>query len=474
MASNIFARLKARWLGRGGNQMFSTNIKSLTGFSFPTFGLICKPFDFKNLKDICGENTSLNKILVMHFIFVGIITQTVLSQSPQQLYQIARQNNPELKAMNQEHQAALTKAPQVSQLPQPELGVGGFILPVETRLGAQRARVGATQMFPWPGTLRLQKEQVLTEAEVFTERIAAFQLNLRYQIVSAWLDLYEVRNSQQIIENRLVLLRALKKLAETKVAAGKASLADVLRVDLKIKELSQQIKILNAQLRKPQIALNQLLNRPLETLVEVEGELDFAELSWEKDSLFQRIDVYHPSLRIFGIQQEVARKSMEVNQQAGKPSFGLGADYITVSKVPEDHVTHAIPENNGRDILQVRGTLTIPIYRKKYQARQQEEELKIEALENRKEATLDLFWSKIEQVYADHEKALLTYELYRDQIKTVQSTIKILEADYSNQSRGFDELIQLEAQLIDYDLELLRAIVMSHKAKAEVEKYVIY
>ncbi|MCB0847609.1 MAG: TolC family protein, partial [Bacteroidetes bacterium] len=240
-------------------------------------------------------------------------------------------------------------------------------------------------------------------------------------------------------------------------------------VDLKIKELSQQIKILDAQLRKPQIALNQLLNRPLETLVEVEGELGFAELSWEKDSLFRRVDAYHPSLRIFGIQQDVARKSMEVNQQAGKPSFGLGADYITVSQRSDMN-----PENNGRDILQIRGTLSIPIYRKKYQARQQEEELKIEALENRKEATSDLFWSKIEQVYADHEKALLTYELYRDQIKTVQSTIKILEADYSNQSRGFDELIQLEAQLIDYDLELLRAVVMSHKAKAEVEKYVIY
>ncbi len=71
--------------------------------------------------------------------------------------------NLELKIFEKEYLAALEKAPQVSQLPDPEAGIGVFPLPVETRLGAQILRVGATQMFPWKGTLDSKKDLELAK-----------------------------------------------------------------------------------------------------------------------------------------------------------------------------------------------------------------------------------------------------------------------------------------------------------------------
>ena len=47
----------------------------------------------------------------------------------------AMDNNLEARALQQEYEAALQRAPQVSQLPDPEVGLGIFALPVETRLG---------------------------------------------------------------------------------------------------------------------------------------------------------------------------------------------------------------------------------------------------------------------------------------------------------------------------------------------------
>ena len=44
----------------------------------------------------------------------------------------------------------------------------------------------------------------------------------------------------------------------------------------------------------------------------------------------------------------------------------------------------ATPAQNGRDIIQLRGTLKIPIYRKKYAAKELEEQLKIEAISDKK------------------------------------------------------------------------------------------
>jgi outer membrane protein TolC len=410
----------------------------------------------------------MNKtFIIIHIITWGLVSG-MLAQSPEELYQMALNDNYELKAMHKEYQAALRKAPQLSQLPSPEMGMGGFILPVETRVGAQRARIGATQMFPWPGQLKLQTEQALTGAEVHAKRITAYQLDLRYQIDLAWLDLYQLQESRKIIQKHLGLVEALKKLSETKVAAGKATIADVLRVDLKIQEITQNLEILKVQQRSPLIVLNQLLNRPLETPIVVDTPLTFANLPEDKDSLFQQIWQNYPDLQMFTIQQSVARQSIEINRRAGRPSLGLGADYIAVSPRSD-----AAPVNNGRDILQIRGTLSIPIYRQKYTAKEEEEKLKIEAWENRKKARFELLKANVEKAYADFETASLKNNLYRDQIKTVQATIKILETDYSNQSKGFDELIRLETQLFDYDLELLRAIITSHKAKAGIKKYII-
>ncbi|MEZ4932956.1 MAG: hypothetical protein R2788_12665 [Saprospiraceae bacterium] len=87
------------------------------------------------------------------------------AQSIDELLQIAASENPGLKALEKEYLAALEKAPQVSQLPDPELGVGVFPLPVETRLGAQIVRVGATQMLPWPGTLDGRADLETTKAK---------------------------------------------------------------------------------------------------------------------------------------------------------------------------------------------------------------------------------------------------------------------------------------------------------------------
>jgi hypothetical protein len=38
---------------------------------------------------------------------------------------------------------------------------------------------------------------------------------------------------------------------------------------------------------------------------------------------------------------------------------------------------------------------------------------------------------------------------------------------------GFDELLQLEKELIEYDLKTLKAIVQSHLAKSKIERYLI-
>ena len=115
-------------------------------------------------------------------------------------------------------------------------------------------------MLPWKGVLGGKKDLELAKAKALYERIAVRQLDLNYQVKQAWYQLYEIQQSQVIIRRNLTLLETLNQLALSKVESGKATGADVLRVQLKVEELKQELTILETAKAKPLVTINQLLN----------------------------------------------------------------------------------------------------------------------------------------------------------------------------------------------------------------------
>ncbi len=410
-----------------------------------------------------------NQIIIPLSLFILFAPLTMSGQQLPDLLDLARNNNLELKALHQEYLAALEKGPQVNQLNNPEIAVGAFVAPVETRLGAQQARIGASQMFPWFGTLDAREELALANARSLLERASSTELELQYQVKTSYFELYEIRATQNIIRQNIRILETLRRLALAKVESGKGNSVDVLRVDLKIQELEQELVILANQEEKPLADLNQLLNRPLTTPVEVEENLEFASMPYNKDTLLNHIRNNHPMIRMFALQQEASRRAIELNELEGKPSLGLGVDYILVNPRSD-----AEPLNNGRDIFQISAKVSIPIWREKYQAKTREENLKIAALENRKSDQETRFLALIEKAYADHETARLRQELYTEQIVTTKAAIQILQTDYSASGNNFEELLRLENELVDYDLKSLKAIVQSQIAQATIEQYITF
>ena len=123
--------------------------------------------------------------------------------------------------------------------------------------------------------------------------------------------------------------------------------------------------------------------------------------------------------------------------------------------------------------MQLRASVKIPLYKKKYEAKEREENLKIAALTDRKSDILNRFEATIEQAYTDYQTAQLRVELYQQQIEITKAAINILQTNYSSMGNGFDELLRLEKELIDYDLKMLKAIVQSHIAKSSIERFII-
>ena len=120
------------------------------------------------------------------FKIIGIIVLLLMVQNLSaqdelnQYLAVAAENNPGVKAKFNEYLAALEKVPRVGTLPDPQVSFGYFIQPVETRVGPQRAKISASQMFPWFGTLGAKRDIATEMAKSKYETFEAAKSELFY------------------------------------------------------------------------------------------------------------------------------------------------------------------------------------------------------------------------------------------------------------------------------------------------------
>ncbi|MEZ5003872.1 MAG: TolC family protein [Chitinophagales bacterium] len=410
----------------------------------------------------------MNQYLKIGLMGILLILQLAESnaQTLEELFKRAVEHNPELSALQLEYEAALQKGPQVRQLGDLQIGVAAPILRPETRLGAQVVTVSASQMFPWFGTLKAKEDVAISMAQSKFERVAAIQADLFYQIKSAYYQLYLIEQEQAVIQEILRLTTTMENVALGKVESGKTIASDVLKIQLKAKQLENQMQLLENNKAVYWAQINEAMNQPLEDSIYLAQSFNNkAELEYLPETLQKMIEEKHPMINQLNWQLETSNKELELNKLAGMPSFGVGLDYIAIQ--PR---TDMMPVDNGRDILIPKVMMTIPINRKKYKAKTIEETLNQEALELKKETLVNKLLSTIQAYKIDYDNALVKLEFYEDQMEVIQSTYNILLSEYSSKGVRFDELIGIQDDLLDYKLKILMAYLDTHLAVAKIDR----
>lgn len=407
------------------------------------------------------KNPAIVVIVLLH-----LVTNPLDAQSLSELLTLALQNNPELQSWEKQYQAALQKAPQVSQLPDIQLGVAVPVYRPNTRLGAQSLNLGATQMLPWFGVLDAKKAVALSMAEIKYENMEATRLELFFKIKSAYYQLYFLSEKQNIIRNRIRIFETLEQVALGKLESGRAIASDVLRLQLKRQELTNEIELIEKEKETFSAQINEVLNRSPEIPVLAEAPADSIAIIELNLSMYQElIRVNHPLIVQLEQQIMVSQQEQNLNHLLQKPTIGFGLDYSLVTAYKD-----IFPEHNGRDILIPRAMITLPVSREKFRAKDQEEILMQESFVLQKTTLENKLFSLLQSYKAEYESALINIQLAGQQKSTIQSAYNILLAEYSSRGNRFDELLQLQNQLISYDLILLQALTQTHLTKAKIER----
>lgn len=390
--------------------------------------------------------------------YIAILIATLLfsslsfAQTLDDYFKIAAENNPGLQAMHKEYEAALQKVPQVSTLPDPTFSLG---------YGPQQAKFSLTQMFPWFGTLKAQGNVAALMAEAKFQNFIDARNRLYFQVASAYYPLYELKDFVRIEQENISILESYKTIANQKFKNGTGTMVDVLRVDIMLKDAQTNLSILRDKEKPLLTTLNKLLNRSENEPVQISDMLKSVILldNYRKDSLI----VANPKLKALDLKLQASQAAEIVAQKQGLPKLGIGLDYVLVG----ERTDISMPDN-GKNVLMPMVSISIPIFRAKYNASVKESQLMQESYTLQKQEVTNTLFSEYEMVLFQVQQQLQLISLYQQQIQTSQQSLNLLFTSYGNSGKEFEEVLRMQQQLLKYQKMSATALVQYHIAVEKI------
>jgi len=239
-------------------------------------------------------------------------------------------------------------------------------------------------------------------------------------------------------------------------------MVDVLRADMEINKLEERLSFFEDSRLPLEAAFKQKLNDSALVLVWPDT---LTTSSWllGKEAVRDSIRASNPQLKSLGEQEKSWQFQHEAAVKAGYPSINLGLDYVNIG--PR---TDLNPAGNGRDALLPKIGFTLPIYRNKYRAMQQETLLMQESVAQQSIELQNRLDTELEIADRDLQDAERRIALYREQLGIARQALNILVSAYSSAGSDFEEVLRMDRMLLDYELQLAKAITDQNTAVANL------
>lgn len=372
-----------------------------------------------------------------------------------QYLQLAGENNPRLKALFNQYLSALEEVPQQGTLPDPQLTFGVFVQPVETRVGAQRANLSLSQMFPWFGTLGAQQETASLQAKARLQEFESEKSALFRQVKVAYNDLYYIEKAIEATQANMRLLESFKEIARTYFESGRTGFSALLRVEMEEDELRARLLQLQDSRAPLQARFEQLLNSRLEEPILVPDTLWPEEILLEKEELYQHILAENPELRGLEFEVQASESQLTVAKKMGLPSFNLGMSYTNIAP----RTDMEIPDNGKDALMFPQLGIRVPVYRKKYKAMEKQAMLEKEAAQYMQESREDQLRTELEELYRDYQDAQRRIMLNENLANLAERSLSLIQSEFTTGETSFEEVIRMERNLLNYRLDLEKARV---------------
>jgi len=359
-------------------------------------------------------------------------------------------NSPEIQKFELQYSIASEKINEADTMPNTEFGVGYFVSEPETRTGAQRFKVSIKQMLPWFGNITARENYVSSLADAKYEDIVIAKRKLMASVSQSYYNLYANMAKQVVLIENIRLLETYETLALTSVEVGKASVVDVLRLQMRQNEMEQLNKVLKQQYLAEQTRFNKFLNRDKGIAVNVINELN---IPLEDFDINSNNLVLHSELLKYDKLYYSVEKSELLNQKESGPMIGFGLDYINVNKRSDLNFS-----DNGKDIIMPMLSLSIPIFNNKYKSKTKQNKLQQQEIVAQKQERFNTLETLLDKAINDRISARITYATQTKNLKQAKYAEGILIKNYETGTIDFNAVLDIQELQLKFEINKVESV----------------
>lgn len=452
---------------------------------------------------------SIIVLLLLLLLSIGVHSQ---SADLAEYLEIAVQNNPGLKAEFLNYQASLQKIPQAGAIPDPQLEMGFYVKPMDVIDGSQLADFTLMQMFPWFGTRKSARTEAGHMANMAFEKFRESRDKLFLAVYTQWFRLCSLQ--QDLVTNRenKLLLEQLKSLATRKYSSpvstasgfttgsstataseaiqpaggmtamstmnpssgmvnnsgtemskmdgsmnsGSTGMSEVLRIQLELIEIETTIESISSEIAAEKAKFNSLLNRPTENEITVPDHFEKIPYILNIEAALKLIEQQNPMLGMLREEAKAYKAKQEMDKQMSYPMLGLGIQYSVLKKRMDMGIP--VTAMNGMDMVMPMLSVSIPVYRNKYKSQQKEGQIRRESIQQQYFDSYNSIKAELIQIKHQLENANRQIDLLDKQTTLATTTYRLIVKEYSTGKNDLTNVIQIQRQLLDYQLRKSDAI----------------
>ena len=269
-------------------------------------------------------------------------------------------------------------------------------------------------------------------------------------VSQSYYNLYANMAKQEILIENISLLETYETLALTSIEVGKASVVDVLRLQMRQNEMEQLNKVLKQQYLAEQTRFNKFLNRDKDIAVNVINELNipFEDFEINAENLLLHSELLKYDKLYYSVEQ-----SELLNQKESNPMIGFGLNYINVNKRSDMNF-----KDNGKDIVMPMVSISIPIFNNKYKSKTKQNELQQQEILSRKQERFNTLVTLLDKAINDRISARISYATQTKNLKQAKDAEDILIKSYETGTIDFNDVLDIQELQLKFQINKVESV----------------
>ena len=381
--------------------------------------------------------------------------------------QYAIGQNPDIQAARKRMESLAHKVPVAASLQDPTLGMTFFPEQVQTAAGQQEFALAVNQKVPWRGKLGARAELAESQTNVARAQLAAVELATVEKVKRAYYELYFIQQALAVTEEDQRLLSEIRDVANTRYRTGQVNQQDLLRADLEISNVENELIRLRQRLDSAQARLASILHIAPQTRVRALDQVAPEQIPNDLEWLQRQAVAARPELHARFAAIERDQQAVELARLNYLPDVTLGATWIDIASAGIS------PVANGDDAFLITAGINLPIYRKRLDSSVRSAEAQAVATAREYDSLRDATLEQVLDLFAQAHSHQDLLTLFREDIlPKAQHTLEVSSGAYNTGEVDFLQLIDNWRQLLRYQVSFYRLEASSHQVMAQLERVI--